>query len=270
RLQIFSDLHVDVDAVRPVVIGTDVDLVVVAGDTAEGATRAFQALRRIVPEPITIAMTMGNHEFYGSVHEDELAVAREAAPAFNVVLLENEVAVIGGCRLAGATLWSDYRLFGPVNAPAAMHAARVEMNDHRRIRWSKKPWRRFRPEEALSLHGRSRAFLADVVATPFDGPTVIVCHHAPHIRSVGERFSSDVLSAAFASDALRALFPQDNRIRAPPGDGNAEKRVELWIHGHVRHSVDYEIAGIRVLANPHGYGEENPEFNPQLIIEVKS
>jgi hypothetical protein len=42
------------------------------------------------------------------------------------------------------------------------------------------PWLRFRPQEAARLHHESRAFLTEILATPFNGPTVVVTHHAPH------------------------------------------------------------------------------------------
>ena len=64
RVQIFSDLHVDVFPIKPITIVPDVDLVIVAGDTCEGALRAFEHLRRLVPMDIPIVMVMGNHEYY--------------------------------------------------------------------------------------------------------------------------------------------------------------------------------------------------------------
>jgi Icc-related predicted phosphoesterase len=42
----------------------------------------------------------------------------------------------------------------------------------------------------------------------------------------------------------------------------------LWVHGHVHNSSDYRIGRTRIVANPHGYGNENPRFNGQLVVEV--
>ncbi|ACE99689.1 metallophosphoesterase [Rhodopseudomonas palustris TIE-1] len=55
-VQIFSDLHIDVAPTKPIKIGADVDVVVVAGDTAERARNAFEALRHFVPERVPIVM----------------------------------------------------------------------------------------------------------------------------------------------------------------------------------------------------------------------
>jgi hypothetical protein len=281
RIQIFSDLHAGVAPVKRITVGPDVDLVAVAGDICEGARNSFSELRRIVPERIPIVMTMGNHEYYRRFLRDELAAAKEMAPDYNVILLEdaatviggvrNNVAVIGGVRIVGATLWTDYRLFGAHNAPAAMNAARTGMNDHRLIGWRKDPWERFRPQEALMLHAASRSFFAETFATPFAGPTLALSHHAPDARSVPKRFASDILSAAFASQVLESLIgvasEEDGRAMTPP-DSDANARVGHWIHGHTHDSFDYVVGATRVIANPHGYGNENPRFNPELVIEV--
>jgi predicted phosphodiesterase len=64
KIQIFSDLHADVNRTKPIAIGADVDVVAVAGDIMEGAENSFTMLRTIVPDAIPIVLTMGNHEYY--------------------------------------------------------------------------------------------------------------------------------------------------------------------------------------------------------------
>jgi Icc-related predicted phosphoesterase len=265
RIQIFSDLHLDVAAHKPIAIADNVDLVIVAGDTCEGAVRGFEQLRRIVPMAIPITMVMGNHEYYRRFVPDELTLAREHAAAFNIHLLEDDSVVLGRCagsshatatgglRLIGATLWTDYAIFGAANVAGVMNACASGMNDHRLIGWQKQPWLRFRPQEALLLHHRSRAFLAQTLAIPFDGPTVVVTHHAPHWDSVHPRFRSDPVTGAFVSDLSPLII---------------EHQPDLWVHGHVHNSSDYRVGRTRVIANPHGYGAENPAFNGQLVVEV--
>ncbi|UPT92437.1 metallophosphoesterase (plasmid) [Bradyrhizobium barranii subsp. apii] len=270
RIQIFSDLHVGVGSLKQITVAKDVDLAVVAGDVAEGAQNAFATLRGFVPEAVPIVFTMGNHEYYRRFLGEELALARALAPDFNIHLLENDCVVVGGgtVRVAGASLWTDYRLFGDSNAPAAMHAARVGMNDHRLIGWKRKPWERFRPQEAALLHAASRAFFVETFATPFDGlATVAVSHHAPHVGSVAARFESDILSAAFASTFLEELDSKRQVVDSQQ-PATTLKPPDIWVHGHVHDGVDYRVGSTRVIANPHGYGRENAAFDPALVIEV--
>ena len=259
KLQVFSDLHADVAPSKKITIADDVDAVVVAGDTCEGVLRTFEHLRKIVPLHIPIVMTMGNHEFYRHFVPDELALARSLGLTFNIHALENDtitlsgVSTSGSIRFLGATLWTDYRIFGEANQAAVMNACAKAMNDHRLIGWQKRPWLRFRPQEAALLHHRSKAAMIETLATPFAGPTVVVSHHAVHWNSIHPRFRSDPVTEAFLSD-------QSELIEA--------YQPTLWVHGHVHNSSDYFIGNTRVLCNPHGYGNENPDFNGALVVEI--
>src|SRR5258708_34087425 len=118
KLQPFSDIHADVAPVKKITIGDDVGAVIVPGDTCEGALRAFERLREIVPLHVPIVMTVGNHEFYRRFIPDELALARSHGPTFNTHVLENNTITLSGVRparerpLAGPTLWAGPRHFG--------------------------------------------------------------------------------------------------------------------------------------------------------------
>jgi Icc-related predicted phosphoesterase len=253
KIQIFSDLHVGVLPIKPIKVAKDVDVIVVAGDTCEGALPAFEHLRRIVPMPVPIVMVMGNHEYYRRFLAAELKEAQSLAPQLNIHLLENATVALGGVRFVGATLWTDYRLFGDANQAWVMSVCADGMNDHRRIGWLKQPWRRFRPQEAALLHHRSRAFIGATLASPFAGPTVVVTHHAVHWDSVDPAHRSDQLTAAYVSDLSGLIETFQPR---------------LWVHGHIHKSSDYHVGNTRVVSNPHGYGNENPHFNGALVVEI--
>jgi predicted phosphodiesterase len=279
KIQIFSDLHADVNRTKPIAIGADVDVVAVAGDIMEGAENSFTMLRTIVPDAIPIVLTMGNHEYYHRFLGEELEVAKAIAPNFNIRLLENSSTVITNHAandkviFHGASLWTDYRLFGDHNVGAAMHAARHGMNDHRLIGWKRHPWQRFRPQEGALLHARSRAFFAEALATmsPDDAsPVVFLHHHAPAFGSVSPRYAADILTAAFASNMLAELLGETAAQKNSEAGfkGGARPRIDLVIHGHVHNSADYYVGRTRVICNPHGYGFENPGFNPSLVVEI--
>jgi Icc-related predicted phosphoesterase len=255
KVQIFSDLHVDVHPIKPITIVPGVDVVIVAGDVCEGMLRAFEQLRRIVPMDIPIVMVPGNHEFYRKFISDELAVAFANAGAFNLHFLNDTAVELGGIRFLGAALWTDYRIFGEANQTAVMSACAKTMNDHRLIGWQKQPWLRFRPQEAALLHHQSKAFLAETLAVPFAGPTVVVSHHAVHWDSIHPRFRNDPVTGAFVSNRSELID---------------RHRPTLWVHGHVHNTSDYLVGSTRVLCNPHGYGSENPNFNPALVVELKA
>jgi Icc-related predicted phosphoesterase len=255
KIQIFSDLHVDVYPIKPITIVPGVGLVIVAGDVCEGVLRAFEHLRRIVPMDIPIVMVLGNHEFYRRFIPDELALALAHAGASNLHILNGTALELGGVRFVGATLWTDYGIFGEANKTRVMNACAKGMNDHRLISWQKKPWRRFRPQEAALLHHRSKAAITETLSAPFAGPTVVVSHHAVHWNSIDPRFRNDPMTGAFVSDLSELIETY---------------QPTLWVHGHVHNSSDHLVGKTRVLCNPHGYGSENPAFNGALVVELEA
>ena len=152
----------------------------------------------------------------------------------------------------------DFELFGDgANRTAAMGEAQLLLRDFSRIRIGEAEDRLFSPEDSVALFERDTRWLDGRLDAKHDGPTVVITHHAPSRQSVHPRFAKSLLSASFVSGAERLL-------------GGA--RVQLWIHGHTHDSFDYLVNGTRVVCNPRGYAKEgvneNPRFDPQLVIEV--
>jgi hypothetical protein len=77
--------------------------------------------------------------------------------------------------------------------------------------------KRSRRVTALARHQADLAFIEAELASPFDRPTVVVTHHAPHAISIHPKYAATVLSAAFASDLTTVI-----ERRCP----------NLWLHGH--------------------------------------
>jgi Icc-related predicted phosphoesterase len=46
--------------------------------------------------------------------------------------------------------------------------------------------------------------------------------------------------------------------------------INLWVHGHIHDSMDYNVKGTRVICNPRGYApkELNPDFQDSFIVEL--
>ncbi len=253
RLHVLSDLHFGVvPAWFRLAPGADV--MVVAGDFREGLAPSIEVLRRVVPRPTPIVFVAGNHEFYDECLPEQLASAGAVAAEHDVTFLDNGVAVIGGVRFLGCTLWTDYALFGEANRTSAMEAARSGMDDHYHISMRTKPKRKFQPSHALAIHQASRRWLVEALALPFDGPTVVVTHHAPTPQSVHPQFADDPVTPAFVSDMTDVV----------EASGAA-----LWVHGHTHSPFDYRVGGTRVFCNPKGYGRENPAFQPEMVVEVE-
>jgi Icc-related predicted phosphoesterase len=253
KVQIMTDLHIGYPGARGFpCFASGADLVMIAGDTCEGLRLAVRLMRDAYPATEIVAVA-GNHEFYRTTYCEELDAAREYARELGVHLLENQTVTFGKLRVIGATLWTDYDLFGESLRQPAMRAASETMRDHRRIKWERNPWKRFRPQEARMLHLRSRAYVEAELAKPHDGPTVVLTHHAPVVEAVEPQLRGRLVAAAYASDL---------------GSTIDRYQPDYWISGHTHFPMDLCRGRTRLISNPCGYGDELSSFDPAFIIEV--
>lgn len=245
RLWVFSDLHRDFGQSFDYLPPEGTDVIVAAGDIQDD--ELLVRLSRYAPT----VFVGGNHEFYNRCLPERLAELKSLS-SDTLHILENDQVIIGGVRFLGCTLWTDYGY-----NPLAAETARRSMNDHRLIKWSKEPYQRFLPSHATKMHQASRAWLSERFAEPFDGKTVVVTHHAPSERSVAPKYAGQILNHAYFSH-------MDDMIEAA--------KPAIWVHGHVHSNFSYKIGETRVICNPRGYplrnGTENPEFDPQMVVEV--
>ncbi len=249
KILVLSDLHNEFTVFEPA--RTDADVIVLAGDIDNGDGGIVWA-REAWPDH-KIIYVIGNHEYYGGDFAETLAVLRRSAEEQNVHLLEDNEIIIDGVRFLGATLWTDFEFFGAENREAAMSVGQSRLNDFRLIQYGQAGT--FSPNDAIELHKKSLVWLTAKLNEPFAGPTVVVTHHLPSVKSVPERFMDTPLSACFVSN-LDYLFG----------------KMEVWIHGHTHDNFDYVVNGTRVVCNPRGYvtsrGAENADFDPSKIVEL--
>jgi len=186
KLQIASDLHLEFlqrefPGERLISPAYGADLLVLAGDIANGT----DAIRLFNDWPVPVLYLAGNHEFYGLEFEETRVAMRNAARGTRVTLLDNDVADFGGVRFLGATLWTDYQLARDRPQQHLMEHAEQRIADHFRIRTGDGV---FTAQRALAEHEISREWLAQQLATPYDGKTVVITHHGPHPLSVHPRY----------------------------------------------------------------------------------
>ena len=274
KISVLSDLHIDIHPYT-VALAPDAAVVIIAGDVCERLDKSLPWMAaEIRARGHEVIYVPGNHDWYGnrafghtSTIDGDLARGRELAAELGIHLLaEGEAVVIGGVRFVGATLWTDYAVGGDTShAMSIADDKQAGMTDHRRIKLQSSGYGRFRPVDALASHRAQLDALASHLAEPFDGPTVVVTHHAPHPKSLREGEVRETIDASYASDLTEFI---------------ERWRPALWLHGHVHKNRDYKVADTRIVANPRGYvitrGQgknqtvevENPEHQPDLAIEV--
>ncbi|MBR9924021.1 MAG: metallo-dependent phosphatase [Gammaproteobacteria bacterium] len=252
RLRILSDLHLEFFDGGRELPEVEADIVILAGDIHQ-KTAGLAWARQQFPE-MPILYVPGNHEFYDTcmpLLRDELAIE---AKHYNIELLDNRAVTIGGVRFYGTTLWTDFALYAddPTHNPAETDAKALRyMPDFSIVTTA--PNQVFTPQASQVLHVEALAWLSNELEQPFDGPRVVISHHAPLHSCIPEQYLGDALSPAFASHLPQLMG-----------------KMDLWVHGHVHEPVDTLYNGTRVIANPGGYPDEfTPElFEPSLVVEV--
>jgi predicted phosphodiesterase len=249
RLQVLSDLHVEFAPFEPAPL--DADAIVLAGDTALGTKGVDLARRWFGGRPVLFVA--GNHEYYRHALPRLTDELRAAAAGSDVHVLENDELLLGGVRFLGCTLWSDFMAAGPGELDRSMAVCGRLLNDYEVIAHSG-DGRTLRPQDTRALHLASRRWLAERIAVPHDGPTVVITHHAPLVRVRPSEPIERALLGAFASD-LSPLM--------------AAERVALWIYGHTHRAADFQVDGTRLLSNPRGYPHQPvTAFDAMRVVEV--
>lgn len=302
RLHILSDLHLETGARQLDGYALpDCDIVIAAGDIHADVKQAVAWLAAL-GKPVVYVL--GNHELWGTADPssvpplpdfaDTIAHAREIARGTDVHVLENDTVVIDGIRFLGTMLWADFgdgRLYAaarslrggwrlrnyacigatgfyrdPVNVKtvAAICADDPESVEREALH----------PRIAHQLHKQALDFLSKSLQEPFDGPTVVVSHMAPHYDSLTRSgLDSRFLTlAAWVEPEREAPL---HRVAEYASDLSRTLRwsasaIDLWGHGHIHAALDYAVDGVRVVCNPAGYHHAPVVgFTPDKVVALE-
>jgi predicted phosphohydrolase len=251
RLHVLSDLHLEhAPFTDP---APDAELLVLDGDISLG-TRGVEWARHWAAGRPALYVA-GNHEFYGQSFPDLVADLRTAAAGSSLHVLERDELVLDGVRFLGCTLWSDFQFGGREHRADSMRISERLVNDYRVVRHGPSG-RTLAARDTLDYHQASREWLADRLAQPHEGPTVVITHHAPVIVTMPKEAVFRALGGAFSSDLTELM---------------GDERVGLWIYGHTHRAADFVVRGTRLISNPRGYPHEPVAgFDPSRVIDVPS
>jgi predicted phosphodiesterase len=250
RLRVLSDLHLEsCDWTPP---ESPADVIILAGDIHNGTSGLKWARRHFGSLPVIYVP--GNHEFFGGRMDQVLDELRAEARQGRIHVLDGDEVILGDVRFLGATLWTDFSLYGlaPAEIARAMADAESNMIDYQQILCA--AGKRLRAEQSREIHIGQVEWLERQLQENFQGPTVVVTHFLPHRASIHPKYESDHSNPFFASDL--------DRLVRPP--------VSLWIHGHTHESINAVVNGTRVLCNPRGCPPlaANEAFDPRFVVDV--
>ena len=203
----------------------------------------------------TVLYIVGNHEHYSGRWNDTVSRLRtELEPYSNIFIMDDTWMNINGIRFIGTSLWTDLNKADPLTVVSMKDM----MNDYKAITINNSGvYHKLRPIDTVEAHYRAVGCIKRGL-TDYDGPAVVLGHHAPSWNSIHPRYRSQgMMNHAFYSDLDHIMVDHPN--------------IKLWVHGHVHDAFDYMVGETRVICNPHGYPGEYTAgvgFNPNLIIEV--
>lgn len=247
KIQIISDLHQEFGF-------TDLsfdqsDVVVLAGDVNLG-TKGIEWIKTKIPDKPVIYI-LGNHEYYKGSYPKTLNKIKAAAENSNVFVLEDSFVDIEDVRFHGATLWTDFSIFGDPRFYGM--TCQSVMNDYKKI--TRDPsYSKMRSIDTFKIHQFSKFSLKESLENSKGMKNIVVTHHAPSLKSVPEHFKNDPVTSAYASNLE---------------DFIEEHQPLYWIHGHIHTPSRYKIVDTEVICNPHGYIDEKYNgYEKELIIEL--
>ncbi len=249
KIQIISDLHQEFGSAD---LSFDhADVVVLAGDVNIGTKGIDWIKSKIKNKPVVYIL--GNHEYYKGSYPKTVNKIKAAAENSNVSVLEDSAVDIDGVRFHGATLWTDFSLFGSPVAYGSL--CQAQMNDYKMIRRDPS-YSKLRSIDTFKIHQFSKQWLKESLENAKGLKNIVVTHHAPSLQSVPEHFKNDPMTSAYASDLENFIT-----VHQPM----------YWIHGHIHTPSRYKINTTEIICNPHGYIDEKYNgYEKELIIEIKS
>lgn len=247
KIQIISDLHQEFGFSD---LSFDLaDVVILAGDVNLG-TKGIEWIKNKILNK-TVIYVLGNHEYYKGSYPKTLNKISEAAENSNVSVLENSFVDIQDIRFHGATLWTDFSIFGDPRYYGMV--CQSVMNDYKKIRRDPS-YSKLRTIETFKIHQISRHWLKESLENSKGMRNIVVTHHAPSLQSVPEHFKTDPVTSAYVSNLE---------------DFIEEHQPLYWIHGHIHTPTRYKIGKTEIICNPHGYiSEKYNGYNKELIIEI--
>ena len=271
HIQLLSDLHLEENSAFQPQRAPGADVLVLAGDI--GSYQGGSALSALGDEDfglgrfadwaVPVIVVPGNHEYDTLDFDATHARLRATCERLGLIWLERETIVLHGVRFVGTTLWADFDALAPRGPTASLadqlqarHKAFRAADYYLRIAATTRGGAPFLAEQIREHALVCQAWLRAALAEPFDGPTVVVTHFAPSLRSADPRYGLRPGTAGFCN-ALDDLLPQ----------------ADLWLHGHLHCAIDWrdDSGRCRVVANPLGYEKkgEQAAFAPQLAIALE-
>jgi Icc-related predicted phosphoesterase len=196
-----------------------------------------------------VIYVLGNHEHYHGDFIKSIRTLRDNLSYLdNLHILEKEFIDLDGVVFFGGTLWTNMNN----ECPKTLSAIRVYMNDFRIIKNSSNLLDNYgsignlKPEDVVAEHKATLKQLSDAIDSRPNDNFIVVGHHAPSRLSTNPKYADQVIvNGAYSSDLSEFILDRP--------------QIKVWTHGHTHSFFDYFIGDTRIICNPRGYIDYEPE-----------
>jgi hypothetical protein len=258
------------------------DILVAAGGLGS-LDVAIQALRATA---VPCVYVLGPSEMHGRDISSVVAEAKVLAEGTQVYILERETVVIDGIRFAGASYWSSFDDWKPsfvaevAQCPEAFDGISTTLwwqDDVNKVA-SEQLCRMagvcvpseaerahvLHPVVAYIEHQKTTVWLQDVLATKFDGPTVLVTSSAPTRRDLAKCKGYCVDDVTASHWPTRQNVRRSVRLHATTNDDGAllqkyKDAIDLWVHGGGVANSDVIVEGVRLVCRSGHLLADDPD-----------
>jgi hypothetical protein len=248
KIKLLSDLHMEGFQFQYEYHGEDA--IVLAGDI-HTRNRHHLLLDQINPD-IPVYFVAGNHEYY---HQEfratqEYFIALEGE--YNFTWLNNQATSFDDIAIFGSTMFTNFNLYGETERWFTVHAAQSCIADFYQIETNNGGFnRRWNPVDHENEFNKFvDAFVLWLRATE-GKKRIVITHFMPTEQLTHKRFKASQLNPYFTQNMEQYMGWEG-----------------YWFCGHGHDSKDIMVGDTRIVMNPKGYGNENPDFNAGMILEI--
>ncbi|EEQ30038.1 hypothetical protein McanMca71_000369 [Microsporum canis] len=238
NFQIISDLHLETHPAYDFEIERTAPYLALLGDIGHlEHAQFFPYVEELLSRFEAVFLLFGNHEpqsFTMDAARRRVQAFQDSldAPASLVFLSQTRHDVSDTLTVLGCTLYSHI-------LPEQDQAVAARMSDFRTITgWTTQTHNRAHRADLAWLNAQVR----QIEQREPRRRIAIFTHHAPSLdpRAVDPRYAGSAVTSGFATDL------RDQPCWTSPA-------VTAWAFGHTHYNCDFELGGVRVIANQKGY-----------------
>ena len=296
KIQLLSDLHLEVHPHFLPTPAPGADLLVLAGDVGsyQGGSMLKDddfGLARFSPRqgwPTPVLYVPGNHEYDALDFDATHARLRQTCERLGITWLEREAVTLQqimdaaspanherpaapAVRFIGTTLWTDFDALGPTGVLSATSSASSTSANAlaQQLKARDKAFRaaNYYLKKALTTRHGELMLAAQM------RDQALVCQ-AWLRAALNEPFNGTTVAVTHFAPSLKSADPRYGMTPGTAGFCNALDDLlplaQLWLHGHLHAPSDYTSNGCRVVANPLGYARKNEQdgFRAGFVVKI--